>query len=73
VIGLHLHAPSQLSGVSWRSVNQRTAVSISVIGRGDPQISETSRIPHFLDNLLLDGGETVSLTRRPLFTPQKDS
>jgi hypothetical protein len=24
---------------------------------------ETSRLPHFLDNLLTDGGEIVSLTR----------
>jgi hypothetical protein len=27
--------------------------------------------PHFLDNLLTDGGEIVSLTRRPPFTPRK--
>jgi hypothetical protein len=25
---------------------------------------ETSRLPHFLDNRLTDGGEMVSLTRR---------
>jgi hypothetical protein len=30
---------------------------------------ETSRLPHFLDNRLIDGGKVVSLTRRPLFTP----
>jgi hypothetical protein len=30
---------------------------------------EVSRIPHFLDIRLTDGGEVVSLTRRPLFTP----
>jgi hypothetical protein len=34
---------------------------------------ETSRILHFLDNWLKDGGEVVSLTLRPLFTPQEDS
>jgi hypothetical protein len=33
---------------------------------------ETSRLPHFLDNRLTDGGEIVRLTRRPPFTPQKD-
>jgi hypothetical protein len=26
--------------------------------------------PHFLDNLLIDGGKVVSLTRRPPFTPK---
>jgi hypothetical protein len=31
---------------------------------------ETSRLPHFQDSRLTDGGEVVSLTRRPLFTPQ---
>jgi hypothetical protein len=31
-----------------------------------------SRLPHFLDSRLTDGGE-VSLTRRPSFTPQEDS
>jgi hypothetical protein len=29
--------------------------------------------PHFLDDRLTDGGEVVSLTRRPSFTPQEDS
>jgi hypothetical protein len=32
---------------------------------------ETSRLPHFLDNRLTDGGEVVSLTRRPPFTLRK--
>jgi hypothetical protein len=31
---------------------------------------ETSRIPHFLDNQLTDGGEVVSLMHPPRFTPQ---
>jgi hypothetical protein len=34
-----------------------------------PQGCETSRLPHFLENPLTDGGEVVSLTRQPLFTP----
>jgi hypothetical protein len=29
------------------------------------------RIPHFLDNRLIDGNKVVSPTRRPYFTPQK--
>jgi hypothetical protein len=34
---------------------------------------ETSRLPHFLDIRLTDGGKVVSLTRRPPFTPHVDS
>jgi hypothetical protein len=30
-----------------------------------------SRLSHFLDNRLTDGGEVVSLMRRPPFTPRK--
>jgi hypothetical protein len=30
-------------------------------------------LPHFLDNRLTDGGEVVSLTRRPALTRQEDS
>jgi hypothetical protein len=31
------------------------------------------RLPRFLENRLIDGGEIVSLKRRPSFTPQEDS
>jgi hypothetical protein len=34
---------------------------------------ETSRLPHFLQSRLTDGGEAVILTRRQAFTPQEDS
>jgi hypothetical protein len=44
-----------------------------VLGRGGPWGFETSRLPHFLDNRLTDGGEVVSLTSRKPFTPQEDS
>jgi hypothetical protein len=38
------------------------------------QISETSRLPHFVDNRLTNGGEVVSLTRRlDALYPQEDS
>jgi inner membrane protein involved in colicin E2 resistance len=35
-----------------------------VTGRGGPEDFETSRLPHFLDNRLTDGGKVVSLTLR---------
>jgi hypothetical protein len=39
--------------------------AIAVTGRGGRQDCETSRLPHFLDNRLTDGGE-VSLTRQAI-------
>jgi hypothetical protein len=45
--------------------------AIPVTGRGGLLGCETSRLPQFLDNRLTDGGEVVSLKRRPLFTPIK--
>jgi hypothetical protein len=44
---------------------------IPVTGREGPEGCETSRLPHFPDNRLTDGGEVVSPTRRPPFTPRK--
>jgi hypothetical protein len=35
--------------------------AIPVAGREGPYICESSRLPHFLDNRLTDGGEVVSL------------
>jgi hypothetical protein len=45
--------------------------AIPVTGSGGPCDCETSRLPHFLDNRLTDGGEIIRLTRRPPFTPSK--
>jgi hypothetical protein len=36
-----------------------------------PRFCETSRLSHFLDNWLTDGGEVVSLKRRLPFAPRK--
>jgi hypothetical protein len=43
--------------------------AITVTGHGGPWGCETSRLPHFLDNRLTDGGEVATLKRRPPFTP----
>jgi hypothetical protein len=45
--------------------------AIPVTGRGGPYGCETSRLQHFLDNRLTDGGDVVSLTRGAPFTPRK--
>jgi hypothetical protein len=49
-------------------------IIIPVTGCGRPLGRETSRLPHFIDNRLTDGGEFVSLTRLPAAVyPQEDS
>jgi hypothetical protein len=45
--------------------------AIPVTGCGGPEGCETSRLLHFLDNRLTDGGVVVSLTRRTPFAPSK--
>jgi hypothetical protein len=47
--------------------------AIPVTGHEGPLGCETSRLPHFLENLLTNGGEVVSFTRQPHFTPRKIS
>jgi hypothetical protein len=47
--------------------------AIPVTGHGGPQGCETSGLQHFLDNLLKDDIEVVSLTCRPHLYPQEDS
>jgi hypothetical protein len=45
--------------------------AIRVTDLGGLQGCEMLRIPHCLDNRLIDGGKFVSPTHRPHFTPQK--
>jgi hypothetical protein len=45
--------------------------AIRITGRGGPYGCDTSRLSHFLHNRVTDGGEVVSLTRQPPFTPRK--
>jgi hypothetical protein len=44
---------------------------ILVTGRTGPYEREALRLPHFLENCHIEGGEVVSLTRRPGFAPRK--
>jgi hypothetical protein len=53
--------------------NPNKGKAIPVTGHEGPYCCETSRLQHFLDNRLTDGGKVVSLKRRPPFTPQEDS
>jgi hypothetical protein len=46
--------------------------SIPIRGRGGPLVCETSRLPHFLDNRLTDGGEVEPYALAALY-PQEDS
>jgi hypothetical protein len=54
----------------WAKYGWLKHKTISLTGRGGQQGCETSRLPHFPDNRLANGGQAVSLTRRPPFTPR---
>jgi hypothetical protein len=50
---------------------KKTGKAVPVTGREGPYGCETSRLPYFIDIRRTDGGEVVSLKRRPPFTPRK--
>jgi hypothetical protein len=52
-------------------VKKKKAEPIPGAGHGGPEGCEMSRLPHILDNWVPDGGEVVSLTCQPPFTPRK--
>jgi hypothetical protein len=54
-------------------IKHKRGKSVRVTGRGCPYSCEASRMPHCLDHPLTDGGEIVSLTRRPPVYLQVDS
>jgi hypothetical protein len=47
--------------------------AVPVTGRGGLYGCETSRLPHFLENRLTDGGEVVSLNAPAALARQEDS
>jgi hypothetical protein len=51
--------------ISWQQVSgpYKKSKAVAATGRGDPQVFETSRIPHFLDIRPRDGGEVVIIAR----------
>jgi hypothetical protein len=62
----HLRVKTRREGQPWQ-----TYKAIVLTGDGGPYSCETSRLPHFRDNRLKNGGDVVSLMRRPSFTPKK--
>jgi hypothetical protein len=50
-----------------RDVKRKGKV-IPVTGCGGSQGCETSRLPHFLHNRLIEDGQVICLTHQPLFT-----
>jgi hypothetical protein len=54
-----------------RLIDEKKGEAIPVTGQGGPQGCETSRLAHFLDSWLTDGGEVGSFTCQPPFIPRK--
>jgi hypothetical protein len=63
--------PGDLESPTLRRYIMLKGKDIPVTGHGGPQGFETSRLPHFLDNQLTDGGQVISLMHHLLFTPRK--
>jgi hypothetical protein len=66
----HIGLLSFLSVYLKTNLIKKKSKTIPVRDRGSPWGCETSRLQHFLDNLLTNGGEVVSLTRLAPFTPK---
>jgi hypothetical protein len=59
--------------IAYLLFEYKKSKAIPVAGHGGPQNCETSRLPHFLENWFIDGGEVVGLTWQLPFTPSKIS
>jgi hypothetical protein len=53
-------------------VRRENSKAIPVTGRGGPEVCEMSRLPHCLDNRLIDGGEFVSYKGKDALYTQED-
>jgi hypothetical protein len=61
-------------GVSGRNLKQKEKSNVTAVtGLGDPYGFEASKILHFIDIRLTDGGEIVSITLRPRSVPRECS
>jgi hypothetical protein len=71
-VDLYIHSTIRLHGVVLNSLTTGTTIPFNLItGHGGSQGCEMLRLPHSLDNRLIDGGEVVNLMRRHTFTPMK--
>jgi hypothetical protein len=62
--------PYEYLSIHVKCISKAKNKAIPVTGRGGQQDCETSRIQHCPDNWFTDGGEVVSITRRPRFIPR---
>jgi hypothetical protein len=69
----NLSATLQDEIIILNNISIQKGKAVLATGRGGPCGCETSRLPQFVDNWLIDGGKVVSVTHWPLFTPQEDS
>jgi hypothetical protein len=64
---IYANEATDLSGTCVSDIPEGKAACKT--SRGGQETCETSRLLHFLDNRLTDGGEAVTLTRRRALPP----
>jgi hypothetical protein len=70
LLGLLIDGPFEVYGLHAFLIKSKKKAML-VTGPGGLYGSETSRVPHFLDSWLTDGGQVISFTRRPRFSPRR--